>query len=427
MTLLLSLVGSILLLVVAGVLYNTIATNHIANHQDRVADVPAVGRERAEWLRALSGAAGASATEGNAVTLLQNGDAIFPAMLSAIAASRETVHLSSYVMWSGAIADAFVAALCATARRGVTVRLIVDRQGSGRKLDPAVVQRLRDAGCHVAWYRRAKWFDLLHYDQRTHRRLLIVDGRVAFTGGVGIADQWQGNADAPDHWRDTHVQLAGPAVAELQAGFTESWNACTEELLLAARDYPSLTSVGTTTVTVVMSTPTDGASSAQRTMAACIATAASQLSITNAYVVPTPAFVDALCAAAARGVTVRIIMPGPWHNKPVVRRASRHTWPALIAGGVELYEHQRTMVHAKTLIVDSDVALVGSINFDPRSFSLNAEGGVVLADASLAAEMRRVFNDDLAQCARVTESMLRRRSPFTRLGDAACYWFRAQL
>jgi cardiolipin synthase len=293
------------------------------------------------------------------------------------------------------------------------------------------VRRLRDAGCRVAWYRGAQWFNLLHYDQRTHRRQLIIDGRLAFTGGAGIADQWAGDADGPGHWRDTHVQLAGPAVAEIQAGFTESWTGCTEELLLAARDHPSLEPTdglsGGTSVTVVMSTPADGASSAQRTMAACIASAASSLRITNAYVLPTPAFVEALRAAAARGVAVRIIMPGPYHNKPLVRRASRHTWRALLAGGVELYEHQRTMVHAKTVIIDADAALVGSINFDPRSFSLNAEAAVVLTDASIAVEMTRVFGRDLAHCAPVDAAALSRLSPLARLGDAVCYWFRAQL
>lgn len=419
--------GGIALLVVVAAIYTTLSTNQVANHQDCVRSVPSVATEREAWLRALGAAAGARSMDGNTVLLLQNGAAIFPPMLAAIEGSRQTVHFSNYVFWSGLVADSFADALCAAARRGVTVRLIIDRQGSSSKLDQGLVRRLSDAGCHIAWYRRAQWFTVLKYDRRTHRRLLVVDGRVAFTGGVGIADQWAGDGDGPAHWRDTHVRLTGPAVADVQAGFTESWNECTEELLLDAVEYPALESTGRTTVSVVMSTPTDGGSSAQRTMAACIASAGSSLRITNAYMVPTPAFVDALRAAAARRVAVRIIMPGPYHNKPLVRRASRHTWRALIAGGVELYEQQRTMVHAKTLIIDSHAALVGSINFDPRSFSLNAESGLVITDEAIAAEMTRVFAGDLAQCARVDPAALEQLSPLDRLGDALCYWFRAQL
>ena len=426
----LALYGIAALLAAGGIAFAflTVVANLVANRQDRVTEVaPLDGNDVAAFMRALHGAAGQAAHGGNHVTLYNNGDAIFPPMLDAIRASQSTVHFSSYIFWSGRIAERFVDAFTEAARRGVTVRIVVDSEGSHAKLDSALVARLANAGCRFAWYRRPQWFDLARYNHRTHRRLLIVDGMVAFTGGAGVADQWGGTAANPAEWRDSHVKVVGPAVHGLAAGFTDNWNQCTEELLLASRDYPPLRPAGDAVVVPVISTPVSGASPAQRVMGACIAAASRTLHITNAYFVPTPAFVEALCAARRRGVRVAIIVPGPYHNKPLVRRASRHVWRALLASGVELYEHQVTMVHAKTLALDGIITLVGSINFDPRSFSLNAEAGVVTADSSLASEVEQAFAADLAHCSPVDGASLNALGPVTRAGDALLYWLRAQL
>jgi cardiolipin synthase len=307
------------------------------------------------------------------------------------------------------------------------VRIIVDSEGSSDDLDGDDVRRLRDAGCHFAWYRRAHWFDLTKYNRRSHRRILVVDGTIGFTGGVGIADQWEGHAENDAHWRETHARVIGPAVEGLQAGFTDSWNRCTNELLLHERDYPALDVAGRMMVTTIISTPSGGSSAAQRVVAACLAAATKSLRVTNAYFVPTPAFVEALCAARARGVEVAVITPGPHIDQPFVRRASRHTWRQLIAAGVEIHEFQPAMVHAKTLVIDDAVTLVSSINFDPRSFSLNAECGIVVADRGLAAEMARVFSADLARSTPVTAATLRSLTVGTRTMDALYYWCRAQL
>jgi len=427
MTTLLWIAGAIAAALVLGFVYMTLAVNFVANQQDRVDRVPAIDTDPEPFMRALHGAAGQGFTTGNDVTLYQNGDEIFPAMLDAIRASRSTVHFSSYILWSGEIGDRFADAFCDAARRGVVVRIIVDSEGSADRLDDALVRRLRDAGCRFAWYRPAQWFDVTEYNSRTHRRILVVDGVVGFTGGVGVADLWLGNAESPAHWRDTHARIAGPAVNALQAGFTDNWNQCTHELLLHERDYPALAPAGDMEVTTVVSTPAGGSSPAQRVMAACIAAATRTLRVTNAYFVPTPTFVDALCAASARGVAVKVITPGPHHDKPFVRRASRHTWKALLASGVEIHEFQPAMVHAKTLTVDGTLTVVGSINFDPRSFSLNAECAIVVADGGLAKEMEAAFDADLARCRRITAAELAARTSGTRLADAACYWVRAQL
>ena len=306
------------------------------------------------------------------------------------------------------------------------VRLVLDSEGT-EPMPHELVDQMIKAGCKVTWFRRMRWFDWMKYNHRTHRRLLIVDGKIGFTGGVGIADEWTGHAQSPSHWRDTHVRLTGPIVAALQSAFTDNWNQSTEELLLDARDFPHLTPTGDVPVCAVLSTPANGASAAQRVMAALIAGSTRTLYISNAYFVPTPAFIDALCAARDRGVDVRVLVPGPYHDQKVVQRASRHTWPRLVEHGVGIYEYQPTMMHAKTVVVDGELLLVGSINFDPRSFALNAEFGVVIVSHRLAADRMRSFEADIERSIRVLPATIASRGIANRAVDTICYWARAQL
>ena len=426
MTFALSLLGGLVLAVVVIVVYMTLAVNAEANRQDRVKSVPPVGTARDEFLRALHGAAGQRTYDGNDVTVYQNGDEIFPPMLAAIHGARSTVHLSTYVYWAGTIPETFALALSDAARRGVVVRVVLDSEGT-EPMPRTLIDQMRTAGCNIAWFRRAEWHNWTKYNHRTHRRLLVVDGTVAFTGGVGIADEWSGHGQSPKHWRDTHARVTGPIVSALQAAFADNWNLCTEEILLDGRDYPELRPTGDVSMCPVVSTPASGASPAQRVMAACVTAASRTLHITNAYFVPTPPFIDALCKASERGVDVKVVTPGPYIDSTLVRRASRHCWPRLLASGVEIHEYQPTMIHAKTLIVDGELFLVGSINFDPRSFSLNAECGVVIANARIAADAERVFAEDIAHCTRIESRTLDALSMGTRLIDGLCYWFRAQL
>jgi cardiolipin synthase len=330
------------------------------------------------------------------------------------------------VFEAGAVPNRFALAFSEAARRGVAVRVVLDKDGA-KKADPTVIASMRAAGCDVRWYRAARWYDWNEYNRRTHRRLLVVDGEMGFTGGVGIADQWSGTGDDPHHWRDTHARITGPAVAALQRAFVDSWNDATGELVLDADLFPGLTPRGETTVCFVQSSPANATSTAQRSMAALIASARRSLSITNPYVVPTPAFVDRLCKAAARGVTVRLLMPGPYHNRPIVRRASRRTWRRLLGAGVRLFEHQRTMVHAKVVTIDDLVLCVGSINFDPRSFALNAECAAIAFDGELARAAADQFERDLVLSREVVVADLDRLSPIAKAGDAVAYWLRAQL
>ncbi len=416
------IVGALLV----ALLYITLAANAEANHQDRVMSVPPIVPELDAFLRALHGAAGERVVEGNTVEVFQNGDEIFPPMLAAIRESVSTIHFSTYVYWAGAMPREFAKALSYAAIRGVMVRLVLDSEGTD-PMPGELVDQMRDAGCKVTWFGRAHWFDWLKYNHRSHRRLLIVDGRIGFTGGVGIADEWTGHAQGPPHWRDTHVRLTGPIVAGLQSAFTDNWNQSTEELLLDARDFPSLSPTGDIPICSVLSTPANGSSAAQRVMAALIAGATRTLYISNAYFVPTAAFIDALCEASDRGVDVRVLVPGPYHDMKMVQRASRHIWPRLVDHGVGIYEYQPTMMHAKTVVADGELFLVGSINFDPRSFALNAEYGVVIVNRALAVDRMRGFEIDLERATRVTPATLASFGIFNRAVDSVCYWARAQL
>jgi len=417
-------VGFILLALI--VVAHTMSVNARAGRQDDVVSVPDPQSDAPEFLRAIAAVAGQPVTNGNRVTLLHNGDEIFPPMLAAIAAARSSVHFATFVYERGVVADTFAAAFAAAGARGVEVRVILDRDGA-KKASPASIERMCAAGCDVRWFRRAQWFDWEEYNRRMHRKLLIIDGKVGFVGGVGIADQWSGRGDAPNHWRDTHARIDGPAVESLQSTFVDSWNETSGQLLLGTRYFTPPVVAGPTPVVIVQSNPANATSAAQRSYAILVEAARRTLNITNAYFIPEPPFVRALADARRRGVDVTILVPGPYHNKPVVRRASRHTWRVLLEQGVALFEHQVTMVHAKSMIVDDSIVCIGSINFDPRSFALNAECSAVACDVALAAAMRERFLEDLRSARRVTIADLDRCSATTRAMDATLYFFRGQL
>ena len=411
---------------VLALIYFNASINARANREDEIVSLTETDSDMETLTRTIAAAAGQPAIPGNAVMLYQNGDEIFPPMLESIAEARSSVHFVTYVYSAGAVPTEFADAFSNAARRGVEVRIVLDRHGAKETPAP-LIARMRAAGCDVQWFRPARWYDWTQYNRRTHRRLLIVDGEIGFTGGVGIADEWTGAGDSPRHWRDTHTRITGPAVAALQRAFVDSWNDTTEELLLRSKYFPRLEPRGNTTLCIVQSNPANATSTAQRSVAALIATARRSLAITNAYFVPTPAFIDALCKAQARGVDVRIIMPGPFHNKPAVRRASRYTWRRLLCGGIRLFEHQRTMVHTKVVAVDDVMLCVGSINFDPRSFVLNAECASIAFDAELARYGILQFETDLQSCRQVLIADVERLSPVARAIDWLAYWFRAQL
>jgi cardiolipin synthase A/B len=406
--------------------YVTASVNAEADREAAVVSVPKVTSDADAFMRALGGSASADVIGGNRITVLKNGIKIFPALLDAIASARHSVHFSTFIYSSGHIPREFADAFSAAAKRGVEVRMVFDKSGS-KNVSPELMAQMRKAGCKVKWFRPIQWYSWAKYNHRTHRKLLIIDGTIAFTGGVGIADEWAGDGDSPAHWRDTHVGILGPAVASVQAAFVDNWNEATGELPIDERYFPKLMPAGETSMCGIQSNPVFGASSAQRSMAVLIAGASRRLWIANAYFVPPKPFVQALRDAKARGVDVKILLPGRYHDQPAVRRASRRTWGPLLEGGVELYEYDPTMIHCKIVIVDSTVTSIGSINFDPRSFALNAEFGVVALDRALAKQMEDAFVEDLSFSRRVTAEDLRQLPAHERILNLFFYWIRAQL
>ena len=330
---------------------------------------------------------------GNKLTTLSNGNEIFPAMLNAIRSARQTINFETYVFESGDVPAQFAQALAERARAGVEVNVILDAHGC--KKAEIYHDEMKAAGVNLEIYHSIFWWDLRRYNFRTHRKLLIVDGRVGFIGGVGIADNWAGDARNPDEWRELHFRVDGPVVAQLQATFADNWFSTTDEILQGPRHFPPLASVGSSKASAFPSAPRQDEFAIELMYHLVIASAQKSLLIENAYFIPNDPLVEALRQAAQRGVKVQIIMPGEHMDQKAVQRASRKRWPELLEAGVELYEYQPTMIHTKLLIADGLFVSLGSANFDPRSLHINDEANLNVMDAGFASELTRIFREDL--------------------------------
>ena len=354
-----------------------------------------------QYYRALSVLLGPAILPGNRVVELNNGDEIFPAMLAAIRSARRTITFETYIYWSGEVGRAFADALSERARAGVRVHVLLDWVGS-QKIDDALLMRMREAGVEIELYRPLHWYHLMRLNNRTHRKLLVVDGRVGFTGGVGIADKWAGDAQDEDHWRDAHFRAEGPVVAQMQATFLDNWTKVTG-VVLHGEDYlPAHEPAGEARAQMFSSSPEGGAESMQLMYLIAIASATRSIELSNAYFVPDELSREALVDARRRGVRIRMILPGPIIDTDVVRRASRASWGPLLEAGVEIHEYQPTMFHCKVMIVDGLLVSVGSTNFDTRSFRLNDEANLNVYDAAFAARQVEVFERDLKRSRRIT-------------------------
>jgi cardiolipin synthase len=362
------------------------------------------GADDPQFARSMGTLLGPSLLAGNRVRALCNGDEIFPAMLEAIRGARRTITFETYIYWSGEIGRAFADALAERAQAGVKVHVLLDWVGSG-KMDATTIASMEQAGIEVRKYHPLRWYNLGRLNNRTHRKLRVVDGRTGFTGGVGIADQWLGNAEDPEHWRDSHFQLEGPAVAQMQAAFMDNWIE-TRSVVLHGDDYfPALDPVGPHMAQVFKSSSTEASESARLMYLLSIASATRSVRIGNAYFVPDRLSVETLVAAQRRGVGVEIIVPGRHSDAAVVRRASRSRWGPLLEAGVSIYEYRPTMYHTKVMIVDDVWTSVGSTNFDSRSFRLNDEANLNVLDPGFAREQAAVFEEDRARSTRITLDM----------------------
>jgi len=380
-----------------------------------------------EFLRALEALTGAPVSLGNDLSVLFNGDEIFPAMLETIAAARRTLNLLTFVYWRGEIAVQVAEALSERARAGVRCNVLLDAFGAAR-MDGRLVGSMQDAGVRVEQFRPLKPYTITKADHRTHRKVLVADGTVGMTGGVGIAAEWTGNAQDPDHWRDTHVRVRGPVVRALQGAFLENWLEATGELLAGDDHLPDLEPITDgAPMQVVVSGPGVNHTNTEAMYFLAIASARHTIQLTTAYFAPRPMFVEALRAAAGRGVAVEILVPGPHIDKQVVRSAGRAVYARLLDAGIAIHEYQPTMLHAKTLVIDGRWCSIGSANFDNRSFALNDEATLCVQSEAAAQQLADAFASDRERSERIEASRWTWRSPAQRAVEAVATLTRREL
>jgi cardiolipin synthase len=374
-----------------------------------------------QFFRAMGMLLGPGIVQGNRVDALHNGDAIFPAMLEAIRGARQTVLFETFIYWSGAIGDEFADALSERARAGVKVHVLLDWLGS-LKVEDRLVDQMKEAGVEVFRFHPLRWYNLGRINNRTHRKLLIVDGRVGFTGGVGIAPPWTGNAQDEDHWRDSHFRVEGPVVAQMQSVMLSNWSKATGRILHGEDYFPEPGEAGSHAAQMFHSSPSGGSESMQLMYLVAITAAVKTIDIASAYFVPDEVARTALVSAVKRGVRVRVITPGRKIDTQTVRHASRALWGDLLEAGAEIHVYQPTMYHCKLVIVDGLLSSVGSTNFDPRSFHLNDEANLNVYDREFARQLTRAFEEDLARCKRVTLQQWQRRPALEKLRERAAAW-----
>ena len=379
-----------------------------------------------QFLRSMSVLLGPQLQPGNRVDTLVNGDEIFPAMLEAIRGAKRSICLESYIYWKGDIGKKFADALAERARAGVKVNVLLDWAGS-HKMDQDTLNEMGRAGAAIVKYHRPQWYRLKTLNHRTHRKILVVDGAIGFTGGVGIADEWTGHAQDDKHWRDTHFRVEGPVVAQLQGAFADNWTQATGDVLHGDDYFPELHPAGKLPAQMFKSSIEGGAESMQLMYLLSIAAAKSSIDLSMAYFLPDAHTTDHIVQALKRGVRVRIILPGDQNDSTFVRAASRGAYGRILENGGEIYEYQPTMFHCKVLVVDGLWVSVGSTNFDSRSFRLNDEANLNVYDAEFARRQLAQFQEDLGRARRITLQEWQTRPLWQKAWDHTVAFFGPQL
>ncbi len=375
------------------------------DHQMAIADE--------EFLATMVGATGVPLAPGNRIDILNNGEEFYPAMLAEIAHAQASITIEAYIYWAGEIGMVFARALADRARAGVRVKILLDAVGSAR-IGDEILKVLEGGGCQLAWYNPMRWYTIGRFNHRTHRKSLVVDGRIAFTGGAGIADHWQGHAQDAAHWRDLQIRIEGPAVTPLQTGFAQNWLQTTGELISGPLYYPPITPAGRLAAQTIMSSPEIGASTVRIMYYLSIICARESIYIANPYFVPDQVAIDALIEAKQRGVDVRILVSGIRNDNWLARRNSVRLLGRLLRHGIEVLEYNRTMLHHKTMVVDAVWATVGTTNFDNRSFAHNEENNVCVYDHQWARELHDTFLADARVAEPVHLETWQRRSVWER-------------
>ena len=379
-----------------------------------------------QFRREMAVLLGPAIVPGNRIHALHNGDEIFPAMLEAIAAAQRTITFETYIYWSESIGGRFAKALSERARAGVKVHLMLDWVG-GEKISPRLVDQLKADGVEVERYHAVHWYSLGRLNNRTHRKVLVVDGLVSFTGGVGIADQWTGHAQDPAHWRDMHFKVTGPVAAQMQAAFLDNWIKTTGHVLHGDAYFPRIEASGDLDMQMFISSPEGGSDSMRLMYLTAITAAELSIDMEAAYFVPDRLMIRELIGARERGVRIRLLVPGSYIDSKVVGIASKHEWGPLLECGVEIHVYQPTMLHCKMLIFDECMVSVGSTNFDMRSFELNDEASLNVYDAGFAREMTGVFERDLESSTPYTLAHWQRRPWRERFAEVVVNPLRSQL
>lgn len=376
--------------------------------------------------RTIAGLTQSTLCPGNAVALVENGT-FFERMLADVAAAERSVHLQTFLSEEGEVTERVCAALCERARAGLPVRLMIDAGGS-RNFGADGLTRLRDAGVEVERFRRLRPLNLGRLNNRDHRKLCVVDGRIGWVGGHCLTDNWLGEAQDPDHYRDVSVRVRGPVVAQLQAAFGEHWVEETGKTFGGDAFFPNLDEVGDTPAHAVWVSPAGAPSCVSLLYSLAIRGARKSITLQNPYFLPDVEDRELLAGAARRGVRVRVMMPSPAaSDAPAVQHASHHNFGSLLEAGVEIYEYQRTLLHQKTITIDGAWSAVGSANFDDRSFEINDEVMLAMHGERVAAELEAIFARDLAHARRVRLDEWRQRGWSHRLVDFSAYLVNEQL
>ena len=369
---------------------------------------------------------GAEFLKGNTVEPLINGREIFPSMLAAIRTAQKSITLESYIWASGEVSDQFCAALIERAQHGVKIHALVDGAGN-LKLKLADIDRMKEAGVEFVVYGREHWYNLkFNLNHRSHRKLLIVDGKIGFTGGVCLDDTWLGDGDAPGIWRETQARITGPAVRQMQAVFATNWLQTTSRLLTGPDYFPETSTSGNAAAHCFMSGPDERPENARLSYLLAIASARQSIQLSHAYFVPDDLAIEMLLAAGRRGVRIEVIVPDK-NDSRFGRAAARSRWGKLLEAGVEFHLYLPSLYHCKMMIVDDVFVTLGSVNFDNRSFSINDEVNINVIDRATARAFNKSFTDDLAKSKPLSPAEFRGRPFFVKWADHFCGMFRALL
>ena len=378
------------------------------------------------FLTSIVGTTGFPFVKDNRITVLTDGDQFYPAMLKDITGAKKTITMEAYIYWEGEIGRRFAKALAAKSREGVVVKLLLDALGSA-SIGKEIQRILKEGGCELVWYNPIRLRTIGRINNRTHRKSLIVDGRISYTGGAGIADHWTGNGQDPKHWHDVQIRVEGPGAVGLQTGFAQNWLDTTGELVSGEGFFPPSDAAGTMAAQTILSTPEAGSSAVRTMYYLSIVSARSSLYIANPYFIPDDSSTEILAAAAERGVDVKVMVAGIHNDMRISRYSSIHLYGKLLEAGVEIYEYNRTMLHQKTMVVDGIWSTVGTTNFDNRSFALDEESNICVYDRRLAGQLEEIFKRDMKECEQITLSKWQSRGWKERVFGAVCVFLKEQI